>query len=60
MYIFNTSKFDFDSFWYQWIEEVYTYTLVANTHRKTQVSNLTHLSHSGSLQGQKDSIFTYF
>ena len=46
MYIFNTSKFawarllydvivtsyevQWYSFWYQWIEEVHTYTLVAN------------------------------
>ena len=29
-------------------------------HRKTQMSHLTYLSHSGSLHGQKDSFFTYF
>ena len=28
-------------------------------HRKTRMSHLTHLSHSGSLHGQKDSFFTY-
>ena len=33
---------------------------VFRVHRKTQMSHLTHLSHSGSLHGQKDSFFTYF
>ena len=34
--------------------------MIYTHHRKTQMSHLTHLSHSGSLHGQKDSFFTHF